>query len=326
MALVAVLGVLAVVGLMVAHLAVLGEVTQRESVVAVERSRLKYVAESTAGEALWSYLVDRKLFANRALGREDITREGSTWEEPWMLDGREHSPDAETQVRVALLDATRGIDVSGKSPASELGDHLDDDLGDADDNERVRAFLSLAADYVDSNDLRREPYGKERADYEDEGFWDFPRDGELMFREEVYWLDGWQDVLRGSVQLIPPKGIRGVKVSNRRKPFFSSSPALIKALLRLDNSELSQVLEARRAWRQELVPLDDSLDADLLARVRAAFSFAESGLATIEVLAESHIAGISRKMRLTLNCDLRKADSYSDTGRQALAIWERRFY
>jgi hypothetical protein len=243
-----------------------------------------------------------------------------------MLDGRQHSPDPDTRVRVALLDATRGIDVSGNSPASELGDRLDDTIDDPEDNERVRAFLAVAADYVDSNDLRREPYGKERADYEDEGFWDFPRDGQLMFREEVYWLDGWQDVLHGSVQLIPPKGIHAVKVSNRRKPFFSSSPASIKAVLRLDNSELAQVLEARRAWRQQLTPLDESLDADLLARVRAAFSFAESGLATIEALAESHIAGISRKMRLTLNCDLRKTDSYSDTARQALAIWERRYY
>jgi hypothetical protein len=128
------------------------------------------------------------------------------------------------------------------------------------------------------------------------------------------------------VRIIPPRGIRDVKVSNKRKPFFSSSPDLIQRLLRLDDGELQHVLDARQAWRLDRTPLNETLDADMMARIGAAFSFSESGLATIEVRAESHIAGISRRMRMTLNCDLRKTDAFADTARQALALWERRYY
>ncbi|MDX9980836.1 MAG: hypothetical protein RBU25_12500, partial [Lentisphaeria bacterium] len=224
LALVAVLGVLAVTGLMIAHLAVLGEVVQRESAVAAERMRLKYAAESAAGDALWSYVVDRRLFANRSLGLLDVARENSEWE-PWMLDGRRHGGGEETAVTVALFDATGGIDLSGDSPGSELRDRLDPE--ETDRNEQIRAFLDLAADYADGNDLRREPYGKEREDYEGEGVPDFPRNGPLQFREEVYWLDGWRTALGGHVQIIPPRNVQtGGRAAARTRnsgkpPFFS---------------------------------------------------------------------------------------------------------
>lgn len=323
MALVAVMGVLAVTGLMLAHLAMLGAVVQRESVVVAERSRLKYEAESAAGDALWSYLVDRRLFADRSLGRLDTAREGSMLD-AWMLDGTRHSPNSDTEVTVALTDAVSGIDFSGNNPGSELGDRVDPD--DEERAELVREFLNLAADYVDNNDLRREPGGMERDDYEAEGILNFPRNGPLEFREEVYWLEGWREVLADKVQIIPPQGIKLTKPNNNRPPFFSSSPDYIQRVLRLDDSELDQVLAARKAWRENQTPLGDSLDADLLGRINGSFSLLESGMATIEVLAESHVAGIARKIRLTLNADLRRPDAFADKANQALAIWERRFY
>ncbi len=323
MALVAVMGVLAVTGLMLAHLAMLGAVVQRESVVVAERSRLKYEAESAAGNALWSYLVDRRLFADRSLGRLNAAREGSTLP-AWMLDGTRHSPDPDTKVTVALTDASSGIDFSGNSPGSELADRVDPD--DTERIELVREFLDLAADYVDGNDLRREPGGMEADDYEAEGIPNFPRNGQLEFREEVYWLAGWREVLTDKVRIIPPKGIAFAKSNNSRPPFFSSSPDYIQRVLGLDDGELEQVLAARRAWRENQTPLNESLDADLFGRIASSFSLSESGMATVEALAESHVAGIARKIRLTLNADLRRADAFADKTGQALAIWERRFY
>jgi len=330
LALVAVLGVLAVAGLMIAHLAMLGEVVQRESAVAAERMRLKYAAESAVGDALWSYVVDRRLFANRALGQIDVARESSDWE-PWMLDGRRHVGGEATLVTVALFDATGGIDLSGESPGSELRDRLDPN--ETEQNERIRAFLDLAADYADRNDLRREPYGKERDDYEREGILNFPRNRPLQFREEVYWLEGWREALSGHVQIIPPRNLQagggGARPGGPRRgagkpPFFSSSPALVQRVLRLTDGELEIVLEARRAWRESRTPLTDSLDADLMGRINSSFSFAESGLATIEARAESRMGGIHRQVRLTLNGDLRQNAAFADQGAQALAIWERR--
>ncbi|MBT7162648.1 MAG: hypothetical protein HN849_26200 [Victivallales bacterium] len=323
MALVAVLGVLAVAGVMIAHLAMLGAVIQRESVVASERSQLKYVAESAAGGAIWSYLVDRRLFTNRSLGQVDVARETSELE-TWMLDGRRHGGDEGTTVRVALTDAAAGIDLSGRDPGSDLRDRLDPD--DEEENEIVQDFLGVAADYADANDLQRPVNGKERDDYESEGWVNFPRNGPLQFREEAYWLAGWREALHGRVRIIPPRGIR-VRRGRRQKPsFFSSSPTLIQRVLRLDDGTLATVLSARQAWRQGLTPLADSLDADLLGRISASFTLSESGIATVEALAESHIAGISRRIRVTLNCDWRRTDAFSDRHRKALALWERRFF
>jgi len=323
MALIAVLGVLAVTGLMIAHLAIMGEVIQRESVVVAERSRLKYEAESAVGDALWSYLVDRRLYANRALGQIDAARENSMTE-PWMLDGRRHGGGPDTRVTVALTDAVSGIDVSGNTPASELQDRLDPD--DEEQNEQVKAFLDVAADYVDGNDLRHEPDGKERDDYESEGIPNFPRNGPLQFREEVYWLDGWREALTDKIRIIPPKGIQVAKASSTKPPFFSSSPAFIQRLLKLDDNSLTQILAARRAWREDQIPLNDSLDADLIGRINSSFSLAESGMAVVEAMAESPVAGISRQVRLALNGDLRRPEAFSDKHNQALAIWDRRFF
>jgi hypothetical protein len=95
-------------------------------------------------------------------------------------------------------------------------------------------------------------------------------------------------------------------------------------VLRLTDNELELVLEARRAWREEQVLLSDSLDADLLGRINSSFSFAESGLATIEARAAVPKTGIHRQVRITLNADLRQAAAFADQGARALAIWERR--
>jgi hypothetical protein len=95
-------------------------------------------------------------------------------------------------------------------------------------------------------------------------------------------------------------------------------------VLRLSEDELAIVLEARRAWREDQVLLSDSLDADLLGRIKSSFSFSESGLATIESRAESRGSGIYREVRLTLNADLRQNAAFADQKAQALAVWERR--
>jgi type II secretory pathway component PulK len=322
---VAVLGVLAVVGLMVAQLAMLGQVAQREATVAAERSRLKYVAESGAGEALWFHLVDRRLFASRVLGQDDATRESTEWA-PWMLDGSVHDMPVESgRLRVALLDATQGIDVSGAQPGNELGLRVVEGEDADEKSEAIRSFMAVAADYVDSNDLTHEPYGKERAEYEDEGLWNFPRDGQLQFREEVYWLEGWRNVLSGTVRVIPPKGVNLNTNTGDRKPFFSSSPALIRDRLDMEPDSVQQVLAAREAWRQDRTPLSDSLDPALLSQVTALFTLVESGAVTVEAVAESPFPGVSRTVRLTLGCDMRQAYMFSDNQKQALSIWSCRY-
>ena len=89
MAIVMVLGVIAVVLLMVVHAMTICEVIGRESYATASRTELRYQAESAADQAYWLHLTDRRMFPNRNLGSEDAARDSYDLE-PWMADRREH--------------------------------------------------------------------------------------------------------------------------------------------------------------------------------------------------------------------------------------------
>ncbi len=319
MALVAVLGVLAVVAVMAAHLTLITEISARESRVSAERSRLRYVAESAADRAMWMHLVDRRLFSNRTLGQTDLAREESGLD-GWMLDGRPHEIEG-ALCSVSLVDADRGIDLNGKDLEDVLtnqGDPEDEALQD-----RIRDFLDIARDYMDENDLTR-LYGKEKEDYIAEGQPTLPRDAPMQYREEAFWLAGWDEILFGNVRLIPPAGLRFPNTKRRGKPpFFSSSAGMIRERGRLDESDLQLVLEARQSWLADGVPLDEALDGDLLGRIRSNFSFTETAIATFVVEASSKDGLIRRQLRITRDCNVSRSSAYNDSQRQAWALWER---
>lgn len=321
MALVVVMGTAAVAAVMAAHVMLISETVAREAAVASERQALRYDAEGAADRAFWMHLVDRRLVADRSLGVASPEREILD-AEPWMLDGRPHRLEG-TAATVRLSDALQGISFAGPQPAQELRD-----LADPTDTERQEAvdvFLDVVADYVDADDLTH-LHGLERDGYADAGLAGLPRDAPIEFREEVYWLPGWQDVLYGPVQVIPPPGIPLTQVGRgpALPPFFSSAPGVLEQRGGFDPAELAMVLEARRLWQEQGVPLDQSLDAALLGQVKARFSLTESPVATIEVEAVS-ASGVSRRLSVTRSADLRRADSYADGARQSWALWRRQW-
>ncbi|MCK5801356.1 MAG: hypothetical protein KAI66_00920 [Lentisphaeria bacterium] len=325
-ALVIVMGVVATAGVMVAHLAMTTEVLAREAVVASERQRLRYVAESAAGRAAWMYMTDRRLFTDRSLGGVPAARETSDLE-PWMLDGREHR-DEEAGWTVRLGDALAGIDFSGRNPGEELrvqGAAAPDESEESEEQEIIDEFLDIVKDYIDTDDLVR-LRGMERSNYEDAEMLGLPRDAPFHYREEVYWLPGWSEVVFGRVRLIAPRGIgQGSRRRRERKPpFFSASPGMLREKGRLEDDELERVLAARRQWQTSGEPLEESLDALLVGRLKSSFSFVESGLATIEAVAHSFDGQVSRTVRLTMNCDIGRAEAYSDKERNTWAVWESR--
>lgn len=319
MAIVAVLGVLTVVMVMVIHLTTITELAARETLVVSERSRLRYVAESMADRALWLHMVDRRLFPDRTLGKVNTAREDSDWED-WMLDGREHEFQ-DVLCRVSLADADVGIDFTGKGPEETLRNQGDPE--DLELKEKVDVFIDVWGDYVDTDDLTK-LHGKEADDYAAEGQYTLPRNDAMQFREEVYWLDNWSDVVFGDVRIIPPDGVDFPSSKGKTKPpFFSSSSGMIREVGRFTDLELTEVLEARNRWQTERTPLDESLDADILGRVKSSFSFTESPVVTIVGRATSKDGLISREIRVTRYCDSGRQEAYNDTQRQVWALWER---
>jgi hypothetical protein len=131
-------------------------------------------------------------------------------------------------------------------------------------------------------------------------------------------------------QVIPPRGITytggaGTTSRSRRgtqKPsFFSASEALLKGLAKLTDDELAETLAARAQWETGGDPIADLLSPELLAKLRSVFSFAESGLTTVEVEARGLNGTVRVRMRLTRDA---KIENWRAAGSLPLATnWER---
>ncbi len=307
-ALIMVLGMIAVLTLLATHLMATSQVTAREAKVLTTRQHLAYVAESATSRALWMLLADRKLHLNdhRNLLSPPGSREGQETGGVWRADGRVHElVQGEDMALVMIRDADNGLDVSGNNPAGTLRELVvSDEEDDPDRQQRVERFLDVLRDYVDGNDLRQ-LHGKERDDYRAEGYYHMPRNEPLQFREEILWVENAAVVLPlastgqglDAIRVVPPVGQR---YPNSKGPaFLSSSPGLIQKKLGLGDEELKAVLEARAQYLREEVSLADLLSPELYSRVLSLFSVSESGIASFVATATDAGGQIRRTLRMT---------------------------
>ena len=322
-ALIMVLGVLAASMLLIAHLMLITEVIAKEEMVLTTKSRLRYQAESAAEVTFWMHLTDRRLFSNRRLGQtaEDELRAAKDFE-PWMLDRRPHAFD-NGLVLTYLSSGEEGFKIS--EPASLRNNVSPDEVDLLDE---INIFLDVLDDYTDSDDLRK-LNGMEGDEYLTEGFPTLPRNGKIEFRGEIYWLPNWRNVITGEIAIVPPPGMSFQVTGGRRgaaapkASFYSASPELIQRVLDLSDSELAEVLEARQQWEEHGTALDDSLDIELLSKIRSAFNFTENNLAVITAAAYQQDRELRTCYRNTRETDISKATFFSDRSRQTLSIWER---
>lgn len=327
------LGVLSVITVMALHVTTSSEVAALEAKVLADRGLLKYVAESAADRAFWLLLTDRRN-PDRAVAPElgaDVAPE----DVPWEINGAPHALDVGgIRVQVEMPDADRGgLVLSGKGWQGKLQGELARMATDDDERrEALELFLDVLKDYVDRGD-EVHPRGKERPDYENEGYPSMPRNGELQYREEAFWLDGLGDAIPGMatenpglldrelIRLIPPAGLQ---LPSQGKPSIYSAgrlPALFRASMSSD--ELLAVEEAILRSRAENTTLEELLDPELLGKVGAHFSTQRkgktSGIVTIRSTAER--AGIQRELRVT-----RDTRSLRVQGKTVwLVLWEKVF-
>lgn len=318
MAIVMVLGVLAVSLIMVVHIMTVCEIISKESLVAVSRSQLRYRAESATDHAFWMHLTDRRLFSNRKLGESDESRVSNTDFEPWMADRRAHNLfESNCQAYINTVEKTIRVDKPDTFKANISAD-------DTDLLEHVNDFLDVLGDYTDTDSLVK-LNGKEADDYAEEGYPSMPRNGAMQFKEELYWIDGWQDVVMGEVTIVPPKG-KSISASSTKPSFFSASPSEIRTLLDLSDSDLETVLEARDSWTQDSTPLADSLPADLYANIMSNFTFMESNIAQFTVSSATENGEIRVLMNTVREVDMSKSTIYADRQSQSFSIWSKIMY
>lgn len=317
-ALIMVLGVLAVCMLLISHLMMVSEVISREALVVSRKSRLRYQAESAADSTFWMHLTDRRLFSNRRLGqREDDTMRTANNFPPWMLDRRPHLFDNGLAVTY-LSSGEEGFKVS---EPNSLRDHISPDEVDLLDE--VNVFLDILGDYTDTDDLHK-LFGMEADHYAAEGFPTLPRNAVMEFKAELYWLPNWRNVIPGEIAIVPPPGLSFPTTARNAKPsFFSASEDNIQRILDLTESELEEVRFARQQWEEEGTAPDEVLSEELWSKVRNAFDFTENNLAVVTALAFEPDRSLQGSYRITREANMSKATCYSDKKLQTLAIWER---
>lgn len=316
MALVMVLGVLAVTLLMVVHMMTVCEVISKETYVTCRRSQLRYVAEAAADHALWMHITDRRLYSDRELGKSDESRVNETDFEPWMADRREHQLfGSNTYAYIGSVEKSIRLDKTDTFKKNV-------DMEDTDTLELIDNFNDVLADYTDADTTVR-LNGKEEGDYEGDGLYAMPRDGAMQFKEEVYWLDGWEDVITGEITIIPPNKKTIPETENGKVSFFTASPSEIQSDLDCTDKDLEEILEARRRWTEEKVPLDESLSSDLYYNIKSSYNFMESNLAQIFASAASDDGEVRVLYSVIREVDLSKSTIFAERESQSLSIWNR---
>jgi len=311
-----VLGVVAVVLLMVVHAMAICELMGRDSYSTASRTELKYQAESAADHAYWLHLTDRRMFPNRNLGTDDAARESYDLE-PWMADRREHRVfDRNCHVYIGSVEKTIRLDKLDSFKANVSVD-------DTEQLETIDTFLDVLSDYTDSDSLPR-LYGMEQDDYSAQGYAALPRNGSMQFAEEFFWLDGWQDVLKTEITMVPPQG-KSLDTSSKTS-FFTASSYEIQTALDLDDADLQAVLDARDEWIAEGTPLEDLLSADTYANIMMKFNFRESDIAEYIVSSATDDGEIRVVYDVVREVNFSKSTIYADSERQALSIWKRMAY
>ena len=335
MALLLVLAVLAATTILAAHMMLVSETVAKDAKVAAITSELRLQAESAADMGLWMHLTDRRLFSDRTLGVDLSDRDATSDFEPWMMDRREHLLYDDT-CQVFIGDALKSISVTNiDSVKSGI------DVDDTDSLDIANEFIDIYNDYIDSNDLTN-LYGKEADDYANDGYPTLPRNNAMQFRAEICWLDNWQDVITGEITIIPPKGITintgtsssgrtssgrtssgGNSSTNNKIPFFTASEQdFINQITDLSDADLQAILDARDAWTFDAIPLEESLDADLLYNVKSKFSFNESNYAEITATATDPSGEIRVVRTITREVNMSSTSIFADRAKETFSIWE----
>ncbi|MEI8080166.1 MAG: hypothetical protein WCH61_11125, partial [bacterium] len=267
-ALLLVIGALLVLNIMAGHLVAISEVAANEALVAAERARLSYAAESALDRAFWLILADRRKNANRTMGTANQRPDPTL--EVWMADGSAHEIMVDgVKVLVAIQDGESGIDISGPNAATTLRSMLSGP--DKEKNDELDRFLDIFQDYLDTDDNKR-LHGKEREDYLADGWPDMPRNGNLQFRDEAFWLEGLAAAMSSntmadmgsaavttepvkpealnleSIRIIPPSGI--IFPRTQKPNFFSATPTMIQQLGAFNPAELALIMGAKLSWER----------------------------------------------------------------------------
>ena len=350
-----VLGVVSLFAVLVTMQITTSKISAVSSKVNTDRSKTKFAAESAAAFAQWMLIVDN--FANTI---QDTSSEEEL-EKIWRADGRPRTLEMEDG-SIASIKVTNAIG-SNVDDINQLKSQRTQIINQrAGDNEVLREqleeFFAVFEDYTDGDDLLRHPeFGMEKDDYESEGLENFPRNANMQFREEIYWIKNVEhyknDLLsefrrntalpENLFQILPPPGINAPGNSGgRRTNFYSETPDSLASKIEnslaskivdgLDESERQIIQECQNEVFVDVATTRECLGLELTAKlngIRGGINYNPDAIVyTIDVTASSPNREITRRLVSSINLrDLPRQSGRSDVGGVTpLVYWQKISY
>ena len=288
-ALIFVMSIMVLIALLAASITTLALISNQVSKVNCDMDKSSYWAEGAADRVIWLLRNDRKLHPTRTTGNVDYAAGGDELER-YMADGTEHKLDYYGgKVTASILDAASGKDISGANPTKSLvlpQTAFEDDLQAW---ERYKMLMNAIRDYVDLNDFVTINGGLEAKDYEGLGLEPLPRNDKFEYREELLLIPGAEeffspnrDGIVSAFRIIAPSGLRAIR---GKENFFSTDDQNFITNGNFDQNEYDAVVDARKQWKSNGTSLSDTLNPDLLSKVKSKYSMRESGFYTFLIKA-----------------------------------------
>lgn len=279
-----------------------------------------YLCEGALNRAQWLVAAERASSPNTSLLYFDYA---DSEYDRFLTDGVEHVMDYHgTPVRFVITDAAAGLDLSRLYRRTTMRRLAADPSADTEYLDKVEQLTELLSDYVDSDDTVAED-GMESDDYLDSGRKPLPRNAELQYREELFWIPGFTELFppdRGgrlsSVRVIPPDSMiqtgSGGRNSGGRGGGNSSSSLLaqnpnlfgagdyyLRYVCKLEEDELEQVREAIRLYQTERVSLQDSIEGTLFTKLMNNLNWSQGQTVTVIIDPAAAGSGPSKRLAAT---------------------------
>ena len=274
-----------------------------------------YLCEGALNRAQWLIAAERASSPNTSLLYFDYA--DSTYDR-FLTDGVEHVMDYHgIPVKFVISDAAAGLDFSRLYRRNTVQRLAADPSADSEYLDQVEQFSELLSDYVDSDDTIVEN-GMESDEYLDAGRKPLPRNAELQYREELFWISGFTDLFPpdrygriSSVRVIPPAsmistssgrntGGSSTAASNSLFPqnpnLFGAGDYYLRYVCRLEEDELAQVQEAVRLYQTERIPLQDSIEGTLFTKLTNNLNWSQGQTVTVIIDPAAAGSGPSRRL------------------------------
>ncbi|MEG1980767.1 MAG: hypothetical protein RR060_08550, partial [Victivallaceae bacterium] len=238
-ALISVLVMLLTASLLVALVMSSSKIAAFSTAGQLARQRSRYLMEGAGNRVQW--LLATEYSSRRSVDFRTFNYSDYDYER-YLPDGREHIIDYHgTKIKFTLRDYFDLPDFSPSRYRSTLSILSRADLEDSEYIDKLETLADLLLDYNDSDDTINE-YGWEAADYEADGRAPLPRNNNMEFREELFFIREFLELYPadnyGNLSSVQPMAPGNLKPRSQNPSIFFSDKKYLQGLLGLSDENM----------------------------------------------------------------------------------------